>query len=63
MAAPEDGEDWEYSVEEVGENGDGSDEEPDRRIEPGSLDAENALFVALGVLIALGALAYGLGFI
>lgn len=35
----------------------------DRRIEPGSLDPENVLFVVLGVLIAIGTIAYGLGII
>lgn len=69
MAAPEDGE-WKYSVDEVGEDAEDDEEdsqaeedEQRRRIEPGSMNPENALFVVLGVLIALGALAYGLGLI
>lgn len=32
-----------------------------RRIEPGSMNAENVAFVVLGVLIAVGTIAYGLG--
>ncbi|MEM4781191.1 MAG: hypothetical protein QXG03_06490 [Halalkalicoccus sp.] len=71
MAAPEDGEEWKYSVEEVGEDADESDEgdrtndgpTADRSIEPGDLNPENVLFVVLGVLVALGTLAYGLGII
>lgn len=66
MAAPEDGEEWKYSIDEVGEEAEEATEEESeqrRRIEPGSLTPENAFFVALGVLIALGTLAYGLGII
>lgn len=74
MAAPEDDEEWKYSVDEVGEDaedgtapGDGNGGEDgggvDRRIEPGSIDPENVLFVVLGVLIAVGTIAYGLGII
>ncbi|MFC6904792.1 DUF7312 domain-containing protein [Halalkalicoccus tibetensis] len=47
--------------DEIG--GAGEDQRVDRRIEPGSLDPENVLFVVLGVLIAVGTIAYGLGFI
>lgn len=39
------------------------DRQVDRRIEPGSLDPENVFFVVLGVLIAIGTIAYGLGII
>lgn len=35
----------------------------DRRIEPGLLNPENVFFVVLGVLIAVGTIAYGLGII
>lgn len=64
---------WKYSIEEVGEEGEPGEkddeneesgrEEPDRRIEPGSMNPENVVFVVLGVLIAVGTLAYGLGII
>jgi hypothetical protein len=69
---------WKYSIEDVGEDAEAKadDGEPgasaddrsdpeaiDRRIEPGSPSLENALFVALGALLALGTIAYGLGII
>lgn len=67
---------WKYSIEDVGEdaeddakNGgpeatadDRSEPEAiDRRVEPGSPSLENAIFVALGALLALGTIAFGLG--
>ncbi|MCL7417319.1 MAG: hypothetical protein M8354_05705 [Halalkalicoccus sp.] len=58
--ANDDGE-WQYSIEEVGE--DAEDAEDHRRIEPESMNAENVAFVVLGVLIAVGTIAYGFGFI
>lgn len=70
MASDSDGE-WKYGIDEVGEDAtehegaetdDPSDPEAtDRRIEPGSPSLENALFVALGALLALGVIANGLG--
>lgn len=47
--------DWTYAVDEVGEN------EDDYRLEPGSPDAENALFVVLGVVLTILVIARGLG--
>ncbi len=58
----DDGDDWEYAIDEVGEDGEEANEQR-RRIEPGSITPENVFFVVLGVLIALGTLAYGLGII
>lgn len=70
MAGDSDGE-WKYSIEDVGEDAEGTEgpeheggsdpEAIDRRVEPGSPSLENALFVALGALLALGTIAYGLG--
>lgn len=68
--ADDDG-DWKYAIDEVGE--DAADEESlerddeedgeaaRRRIESGSPTRENVFFVALGVLIAVGTIAYTLG--
>jgi hypothetical protein len=67
---------WKYSIEDVGEdaegegrgredelNGDDEDDrvEIDRSVEPGSPSLENALFVALGALLAIATIARGLG--
>jgi hypothetical protein len=61
--ANDDGE-WQYSIEEVGEDAeDAEDAEDHRRIEPESMNAENVAFVVLGVLIAVGTIAYGFGII
>lgn len=75
MASDSDGE-WKYSIEDVGEDAEDSEdgktpetkaEKPadpeaiDRRIEPGSPSLENALFVVLGALLALGTVVHGLG--
>ncbi|MCH7661017.1 MAG: hypothetical protein IH933_10715 [Euryarchaeota archaeon] len=61
---------WKYSIDEVGEEREEDEEkeedqenERSRRIEPGSMSPENVFFVVLGVLIAVGTLAYGLGVI
>ena len=71
MASDSDGE-WKYGIDEVGEDatehedaetGDPNDQEAERRIEPGSPRLENALFVALGALLALVVIARGLGFL
>lgn len=68
--ASDDEHEWKYSVDEVGEEdetGKERDEEKAQarrpRIEPGSMNPENVAFVVLGVLIAIGTLAYGLGII
>lgn len=74
-----DDEEWTYSIDEVGEDAEddgllaGSEDEEtsegggersaSRRIEPESMNAENVAFVVLGVLIAVGTIAYGLGVI
>ena len=72
MANDSDGE-WKYSIEDVGEDAEDGEtpetkgEKPadpeaiDRRIEPGSPSLENALFVVLGALLALGTVVHGLG--
>lgn len=44
---------WRFSVDEVGPDGVTREESS---IEPERIDPENALFVALGVLVAVGAL-------
>ncbi|WP_336345661.1 DUF7312 domain-containing protein [Halalkalicoccus ordinarius] len=77
MANDSDGK-WKYSIEDVGEDAENSEdgetpgtkaEKPadpeavDRRIEPGSPSLENALFVVLGALLALGTVVHGLGLI
>ncbi|MFB6309778.1 MAG: hypothetical protein ABEH64_01215 [Salinirussus sp.] len=51
--------DWRYSLEEVGPD-DPDDEDgniagaflPDEHLEPGEIELENALFVALGAILA-----------
>ena len=58
---------WKYGVDDVGEDAESeraersTDEATDRRIEPGSPSVENALFVALGALLALLVIARMLG--
>lgn len=62
---------WTYGIDDVGEDeaergGEGTDgsdgpETADRRIEPESPSLENALFVALGALLALAVIARSLG--
>jgi uncharacterized protein involved in exopolysaccharide biosynthesis len=65
MAAPDDGEEWRFSLEdleedETGENGDSEESNgnvagtlrPDRPVEPGRINAENAFFVLVGALVA-----------
>jgi hypothetical protein len=52
---------WRFAVDEVGpdavtETTHTPDDEP---IEPGSIDVENAVFVALGVAITVGVLLFG----
>lgn len=67
----EEQEEWKYGVDEVGDSAEADanateeaePEERDRRIEPGTPNLENAVFVALGALLALGVIARGLGFI
>lgn len=44
---PED-EDWKFAIEDVGEDG-----AVDRSIDPEPIDAENALFVLLGVILSV----------
>ncbi|ADJ16011.1 DUF7312 domain-containing protein [Halalkalicoccus jeotgali] len=61
MASDDGDREWQYAVDEVGEDADPEDDR--RRIEPESVTPENALFVLVGVLLAIGALAYGLGLI
>ncbi|MDL5361741.1 hypothetical protein [Halalkalicoccus sp. NIPERK01] len=64
MASDGDDGEWTYSIEEVGEDaGDGDEGDERRRIEPESMNPENVAFVVLGVLIAIGTIAYGLGII
>ncbi|OYR39945.1 hypothetical protein DJ82_03200 [Halorubrum sp. Ib24] len=52
---------WRFAVDDVGPDGVTEDtgtpeEEP---IEPGPIDVENAVFVALGVAITVGVLVFG----
>lgn len=66
-----DDEEWTYSIDEVGEDatddgqsdreGENEDGSSEREIEPGMPTPENVLFVALGVLIAVGTIVHGLG--
>ncbi|MEF8780998.1 MAG: hypothetical protein V5A46_10000 [Haloferacaceae archaeon] len=44
---------WRFGLDEVGP---GADEPEGRAIEPQSINLENALFVALGVLVGAGAI-------
>jgi len=43
--------DWEFTLEDLEENGEDDGRDP---VEPGAPRLENALFVALGVLLAVG---------
>lgn len=60
-----DGEEWKFSLEDLEDLEDGEDEDGGggRRLEPGSPNPENALFVALGMLIALFVIARAIGLV
>jgi hypothetical protein len=52
---------WRFAVDDVGPDGitEDSGTPEDEPIEPGSIDVENAVFVALGVAITVGVLLFG----
>ena len=52
---------WRFAVDDVGPDGVTEDTgtPEDEPIEPGSIDAENAALIALGVAITVGALLFG----
>jgi hypothetical protein len=52
---------WRFAVDDVGPDGITEDTgtPEDEPIEPGSIDVENAVFVALGVAITVGVLLFG----
>ncbi|PAU83925.1 hypothetical protein CK500_05680 [Halorubrum salipaludis] len=52
---------WRFAVDDVGPDGVTEDTHTpeDEPIEPGSIDPENAVFVALGVVLTLGVLFVG----
>ncbi|MFC5277240.1 hypothetical protein ACFPM1_00460 [Halorubrum rubrum] len=57
----DDGREWRFSVEDVGPDGVTEDTStPENEpIEPGSIDAEHAVFVVLGVAIVVGVFVFG----
>ncbi|WP_049982591.1 hypothetical protein [Halorubrum sp. BV1] len=57
----EDESQWRFSVDEVGPNGVTEDTHTpaDEPIEPGTIDLENAVFVALGVALTVGVFVLG----
>ena len=56
-----DGRQWRFAVDDVGPDGvtEDSGTPEDQPIEPGSIDVENAVLVALGVAITVGVLLFG----
>ncbi|MFB6095840.1 MAG: hypothetical protein ABEJ74_00440 [Haloferacaceae archaeon] len=55
MSSPDDDEEWQFSLDEVGE--DATTDVVERApLEPESISLENVAFVLLGVLLALGIL-------
>lgn len=59
MSAPEDDDEWRFSLDEVGEDAGGAEgpEMVERDpLEPESISLENVAFVLLGVLLAFGIL-------
>lgn len=56
MSEPEDGDEWRFSLEEVGEEAEGAEPVEREPLDPESIDLENAVFVLLGVLLAFGIL-------
>ncbi|GAB3707086.1 DUF7312 domain-containing protein [Halorubrum pallidum] len=52
---------WRFSVDEVGPDGVTEDTHTpaDEPIEPGSIEAEHAVFVALGVALTVGIFVFG----
>ncbi len=63
MTAQGDGDDdpeedeWRFSLDDVGEDGVTGSFGPAESIEPQEIDRENAVFVLLGVLLAIGLIA------
>lgn len=60
-AGDEDEPQWRFAVDDVGPDGvtESSHTPEDEPIEPGSIDAVNAAFVALGVAVTVGVLVFG----
>ncbi|GAB3410607.1 hypothetical protein GCM10027435_01400 [Haloparvum alkalitolerans] len=59
-AADDEGGDWRFSIDEVGPDGVVEETSPgDEPIEPESIVPEHAVFVALGVLLAVGVVVVG----
>ncbi|MFD1571585.1 DUF7312 domain-containing protein [Halorubrum laminariae] len=52
---------WRFSIDEVGPDGVTEDTHTpeDKPIEPGSIDIEHAVFVALGVALTIGVFVFG----
>ncbi|MDZ5811040.1 hypothetical protein U4E84_06745 [Halorubrum sp. AD140] len=59
--AADEGRQWRFAVEDVGPDGitEDSGTPEDEPIEPGTIDVENAAFVALGVALTVGVLLFG----
>ena len=51
-----DDDEWQFSLDDVGEDAEGSDDFERDPLDPESISLENAAFVLLGVLLALGIL-------
>lgn len=58
-----DGEEWKFSLEDLEDDEDEGDDGAGRRLEPGSPNPENVLFVVLGMLIALFVIARAIGLV
>ncbi|WP_094533854.1 DUF7312 domain-containing protein [Halorubrum halodurans] len=57
----EEGREWRFGVDDVGPDGVTEDTATpaDEPIEPGSIDAEHAVFVVLGVALVVGVFVFG----